>query len=186
MNNINMVMISGSRGMRPSLFSSHMGDVFGTSLSGSFLGQGEDLYAQGKAAVAEYDRIYARLQRVGNQTVRNEIAAEFGIKDPNDRELAQYQRDALARDIARAESYTPINYRVFVGPGPEKNRPRHMDEFNANFREAVADAERLYGVLPEPQVITVGVPGEIPSWVLPAVVVAAGVGLLGAFGVIKF
>lgn len=183
MDTIRMVAISG-RGN--SLFSSKMGDVW--SQGSPFLGQGEDIYARAKAAVAQWDVIADRLAHVANKVVRDQIATEFGINDPGNKDKGQYERNAVAGDIQTAESYTPVNYRVFVGPGPAKNRPGRLEDFLSDFRRQVEDAERTYGSLPDAQVITKTITqtiSSLPAWVLPVGIGVVGLGLLGAFGVIK-
>jgi hypothetical protein len=183
METIRMVAISG-RGN--SLFASRMGNVF--DQGSPFLGQGEDLYARAKAAVAQWDSLVDRLRHIANKQVRDDLANTYGINEPGNKDKGQYMRDATASDVATAESYTPINYRVFVGPGPAKNRPGKLEDFDSSLRHDVEDAERTYGSLPDPQVITKTVTqtiSSLPGWVLPVGAGVIGLGLLGAFGVIK-
>ncbi len=184
METIRMVAISG-RGN--SLFASRMGDVF---VQGSpFLGQGEDLYARAKAAVAQWDSLVEQLKRIANQSVREDLARKYGLTNPSDKDKGQYMRDAVAYDVATAESYSPTNYRVFVGPGPAKGRPGKLEDFDQDLRGDVKDAAATYGLLPEPQVITRTITetvSQLPAWVLPVGAGVIGLGLLGAFGVIKF
>lgn len=179
MDTIRMVAISG-RGT--SLFSSKMGDIW--SQGSPFLGQGEDIYARAKAAVSQWDSLADRLAHVANKAVRDQIATDFGINSPTNKDKGQYMRNAVAGDIATAESYSPVNYRVFVGPGPAKNRPGDLENFLSDFRRQVEDAEKTYGSLPDAQIITNTIT-SLPPWVLPVGIGVVGLGLLGAFGIIK-
>lgn len=183
METIRMVAISG-RGN--SLFANRMGDVW--SQGSPFLGQGEDIYTRAKAAVARWDSLTDILRRIANKQVREDLAAKYGLTDPNNKDKGQYERDRVRDDIGLAESYTPINYRVFVGPGPAKNRPARLEAWNHDLSDDVVAAEQEYGLLPEPQIITKTITqtiSQLPGWVLPVGAGVVGLGLLGAFGVIK-
>ena len=184
MDSIRMVAISG-RGN--SLFASRMGDIW--SQGSPFLGQtGYGTYQQTKADVAAWDALVARLQRVANATVRQQIADQFGISNPANTDKGQYLRDRSARDVAMAEGSQ--NYTAFAAetPGPTKHDAAQLESFLGDFQKAVQDAENTYGKLDTPQVITKTVTttvSSLPPWVLPVGVGVVGLGLLGAFGVIK-
>lgn len=188
MDTIRMVAISG-RGN--SLFSSRMGDIWsqGSPFLGQGLGQtGIGNYTQTKADVAAWDALVGRLQRVANASVRQQIAFDFGLTNPNDKDKGQYLRDRSARDVAIAESSR--NYDAFSPdtPGPTKHDARQLESFLGDFQQAVQGAETTYGVLDTPQVITKTVTqtiSSLPPWVLPVGIGVVGLGLLGVFGVIK-
>jgi len=182
---INMVAISGRSN---SLFTSRMGDPFRETPYSPRMGQtGVGNYTQTKSDVAVWDSLVARLQRVANQTVRNQIAAQFGISDPTNTDKGQYMRNRSAKDVALAESVSPPDYTAFdpSTPGPTKNDAKDLESFISDFQPAVQNAENTYGTVAAPQVITQLVPGALPVWVLPVAVGVVGLGLLGAFGVIK-
>ncbi len=179
-------------------FSNTRGNMFHVSATDSFrlgspampqtaaLGQsdGQDVYNEGKKQLAIFDDLVARTQRIANKTVRDQIISDFGLAEPNNKDKALYMRNATAQSLAKADSYTPINYRVFTGPGPDKNRPRKLGEFNADFAAAVKDAEVTYGSLPEPVVIqSTTTVSQVPAWVMPVTIGALAIAGLAAFGV---
>lgn len=191
MYNVGMVMISGGRG-RANLFSSNMGDVFGGPSAAElgrspYLGQtGIGVYTQVKSDIAIWDSLVARLQRIANQSVRDQIATKFGVNNPSNKDLGQYMRDRSAYHVSQAEASSPINYSIFDAstPGPAKNDAKDLESFIGDFQSAVQSAENTYGILPTPQVIT-NIVSTTPSWVLPVVIGAGGIGLLAILGVFK-
>jgi hypothetical protein len=186
-----MVMISGGRS-RSSFFSDRMGDVFGSnggvSLGSPRLGQtGAGTYAQLKTDIAVWDSLIARLQRINNQTARNQIANQFGVNDPTNKDKGQYMRDRSAYHIAQAEAAPGgTDYSLFdsATAGPAKNDAKDLESFIGDFRTAVANAENQYGFSSTPQVITNYV-STTPDWVLPVVAGGAALGLLAVLGVFK-
>lgn len=180
---LRMTAISG-RGN--SLFAIRMGNIW--NQGSPTLGQGEDLYARAKAALARWNSLVERLKRIANRQVREDLARKYGINEPSNKDKGQYAANVVAYDISEAEKYVPVNYRIYVGPGPAKNRPGRLEDWNHDLNDDVQEAERLYGSLPEPQVITQTITeriSELPGWVVPVGIGVAAVGLLGAFGVIK-
>ena len=189
--NVGMVAISGGRGMRSNLFSSHMGDVFGSAQPemgrAPYMGQtGVGVYTQTKTDIAIWDALVARLQRIANQSVRDQIATQFGVNNPANKDKGQYMRDRSAYHVAQAESSSPINYSIFdsATAGPAKNDAKDLESFISDFQTAVQNAENTYGILATPQTIT-NVVSTTPDWVLPVVVGAGGIGLLAILGVFK-
>lgn len=187
---LGMVMISGGRS-RSSFFSDRMGDVFGSnggaSLGSNGLGQtGVGTYTQLKTDIAVWDSLLARLQRINNQTVRDQIASQFGVNDPTNKDKGQYMRDRSAYHIAQAESSNPINYSLFdaATAGPAKNDAKDLESFIGDFRTAISNAENTYGIAATPQVITNYV-STTPSWVLPVAAGVGAIGLLAVLGVFK-
>lgn len=148
------------------------------------LGQNEQQwFARAKAAVAEYDELWARTQQIANKTYREQIAAKYH-PSANNQEGALYRRNSVAYNIAQAESYTPVNYLVY-NDGQQQNRVSKLEEFNRGFRKDVEFGEKEYGILPEPAVIertTTIVSPQTPAWVIPA---AVGAGLL-VVGILLF
>ncbi len=192
MYNMGVVMISGGGGMKGSLFSSRMGDVFGAQGPASApvqrpqLGQtGVGNYTQLKAEIAQWDSIVQQMQHINNQTVANQLANEFGITDPTNKDKGQYMRNRSASHIAQAEASPAgsINYSLFdpATPGPAKNDAKDLAVFISQFQAAVTSALNTYGTASTPTIITNTVTA-LPSWVLP---VGAGIGalaLLAFFG----
>lgn len=180
---INMVAISGRKN---SFFSSRMGDIF-------TLGQArpeERLYADAKAAVAQWDGLVNRLNYIANPSVAAQIAADAGVTAPSNQDKGQYARDGVNRNLVEAESRgMPPIYDVFRR-GDVQNRVARLESYLSSFRRAVEDAEATYGLA---RTITntiytpgaAGAPAAIPSWVLPVGAAVIGIGLLGALGVIK-
>lgn len=194
MYDVGMVVISGGNRMRGNLFTRNMGDMFGSNpgvpdaLRSPYLGQtGVGNFTQTKANIARWDALVERLRRIANQSVREQLASEFGINNPANENLGQYTRDRAAQRVAQAEASTPINYEMFAPttPGPAKNDARHLEAFLTDFQAAIQNAEGTYGLLQTPQVITNTV-STTPGWVLPVAIGAGALGLLGLLGVIKF
>lgn len=145
------------------------------------LGQTEQTwYSRAKTAVAEYDNLWARTQRIAAKAYRDQLTAQYH-GNPNDPEGALYRRNSVASNLAEAEGYTPINYLVF-GESRVQSRVEKLESWNRDFKRAVKYGEDTYGVLEEPEVIerTVTVQKAVtPSWVMP-VVILGGVVLLGS------
>jgi len=188
MYDLGMVMIGGSGGMsRPSFFSGGVMDSFG--VAGYNLGQNDaqQYYVDAKNLISEFDQLAVIVPRISNKVVRDQIATDYGLNDPTNKDKAMYMRNALASDVANAEKYTPIAYEQgFPTHGPARGRVTKLRNFNGDFRGAVKDAEALYELLPTPQVIekTVTVPGGT-NWTIPLVVAGGGIAvaaLLGVFG----
>src|SRR5262245_60210490 len=119
-----------------------------TALGGPSLGQstGQALFQKAKQQIARFDEIKSRALRIANKTVRDQVSDEFGLNNPGDKDKAQYARDAMAGEVARAEQYNPINYYFFESPGPQKRRPDTLAAFNDDFESAVRSAEVTYGI----------------------------------------
>jgi hypothetical protein len=193
MHQLGIAAIAGNR-TRPSMFSVNSVDTFSAPQMGGYsLGQtGQQIYARAKAAVSRFDAAVERTKRIANQTARQQVINDFGLQEASDKDKALYMRNAVAGNIAEVDSYVPPNYFIYeTRTGPNAGRVDKLENFNRDFLSAVENAEVTYGVLPEPVVIErlVMVPGEAPApgvnWVIPVVVVGAGVGiaaLLGLFG----
>lgn len=125
-------------------------------------------FARAKAGVAAYDDLWARTQLIGNKTYREQLAAKYHTK-PEDQDGALYRRNSVAYNISQAESYTPVNYRLFA-ISQQQNRVSKLEDWNQDFREDVESGELEYGILPAPEIIervTTLTTTEIPKWVLP-------------------
>lgn len=188
MYNLGMVMIGGSGGVgnRSSLFSASVMDNFG--VAGYNLGQNDaqQYYVDAKNLIAEFDQLAAIVPRISAIQVRNQIASDYGLNDPTDKDKAMYMRNALASDVANAEKYTPIAYEQgFPTHGPARGRVTKLRNFIGDFRGAVKDAEAQYSLLPTPQVIekTVTVPGGGTNWTIPLVVAGGGIAVAALLGV---
>jgi hypothetical protein len=147
---------------------------------------GQDIYENGKKQIAIFDGLVERTKRIANKTARDLVIDSFGLAEPDNKDKALYMRNATAYSISQADSYTPINYYVFEGPGPAKGRPAKLASFNSDFQSAVKDAELTYGILPEPVVIErTTTLSETPAWVLPVTIGAIAVAGLAVLGVFK-
>jgi hypothetical protein len=189
---LGMARISSRRTTRASYFSEAAVDSFapGRGAPGlgaqphpayPALGQAQGYYDSAKTAIAVYDSLVARLQKVANQTARDQIAVQFGLTTPTDNTKAQYMRDALAYDVSVADSSTVDQ--GFPPTGPSRGRIIKLQSFNNDFEAAVKNAENTYGVLPAPQQITNYVTTQNPlNWILPVVAVGAGFVIAGALG----
>lgn len=174
-------------GQRGSLFAAGVNDPFGHAL-GSSLGQaGQSIYQNAKDQVKRFDSLVERTKKIAVKQVREQIADEFGLGEPGNKDKARYMREATAYDIGQAESFTPVNYYVFEAPGPAKHRPGNLQGFNNDFQKRVEQAESTYGILPEPQVIEkiVEVPGATAPAASPIVPIVV-VGGLAVAGIMLF
>lgn len=141
------------------------------------LGQVEQQwFTRAKTGVAAYDDLWARTQLIGNKTYRKQLSEKYHTK-PEDQDGALYRRNSVAYNISEAESYTPVNYRVYA-QSQQQNRVTKLEDWNTDFRTDVEYGEREYGVLPAPEIIeqtTTITKTEIPGWLLPA---GVGIGAL--------
>lgn len=187
---LRIASIGGFNGPRGSMFHGSATDSFRlgspanpvqTKLGAS---TGQSIYADGQKQIAIFDSLVERTKRIANKTAREEVIDMYGLAEPDNKDKALYMRNATAYSLSQADSYTPVNYMVFEGPGPDKNRPRKLGEFNSDFSKAVKYAEDTYGSLPEPQVIerTTTI-SQVPGWVMPVTIGAVAVAALAAFGV---
>jgi hypothetical protein len=124
------------------------------------------------------------MQRINNQTVARQIANEFGVTDPSNKDKGQYMRNRSAYHVSQAEASSPIDYSLFdpATPGPAKNDAKNLASFNSQFQSAVTNALNTYGTASTPTIITNTV-SALPDWVLPVTAAAAALGLLAFLGV---
>lgn len=186
---LRIASIGGFNGPRGSMFHGSATDSFRlgspTMPTSATLGaSGQSIYEDGKKQIAIFDTLVERTKRIANKTAREQLIDTYGLSEPDNKDKALYMRNATASSVAQADAYTPINYYIFEGPGPAKNRPRKLGEFNTDFAKDVKYAEDTYGSLPEPVVIerTTTV-SETPAWVMPVAIGAVALAGLAAFGV---
>lgn len=191
---LRVAAIGGFNGPRGSLFHGSATDSFrlgspSNPAQASMGASGQSIYEEAKKQVAIFDDLVERTKRIANKQSRESIIDEIGLTEPDNKDKGLYARNVTAYEITKADSYTPINYYIFEGPGPAKNRPGRLRDWNSDFKDLVKYAEDTYGSLPEPQVIerTTTI-SEVPGWVMPVAIGAvavAAVGALAAFGVFK-
>lgn len=188
---LRMAAIGGFSGPRGSMFQGTVTDSFrlgspSNPAQASLGATGQSIYEDAKKQIASFDDLVERTKRIGNRQSREEIADTFGLSEPDNKDKALYMRNATAYSLSQADSYTPINYYVFEGPGPAKGRPTKLGYFNADFAKAVKYAEDTYGSLPQPQVIerTTTI-SQVPGWVLPVAIGSVAIAALAALGVFK-
>jgi len=187
---LRMASIGGFNGPRGTMFHGSATDSFSVgriSLGESDLGvntTGLARYELAKKELAQYDSLVERVKRIGNKAAREQIIDTYGLSEPDNKDKSLYARNVVASDLANAESYTPINYDIYTAPGPAKNRPGRLQDWNSSFAKDVKYAEDTYGILPEPQVIerTTTV-SQVPAWVMPVTIGALAVAGLAALGV---
>lgn len=195
MHQLGIAAIAGNR-TRPSMFSMNAVETFSAGRMGGFtLGQtGQQIYARAKTALAKFDALVVRTQKIANKMAREQVIKDYGLQESTNKDKALYMRNAVAGNVAEVDSYTPPNYLIYeTRKGPDAGRVDKLEAFDRDFSSAVTDAENTYGILPEPVIIerlvmTAGAPAEssgTPNWVIPVAVVAAGLGLAAIFGVFK-
>jgi hypothetical protein len=137
-------------------------------------------FARAKAGVAAYDDLWARTQQIANQTYREQLAGKYHTK-PEDQDGALYRRNSVAYNVSQAESYTPVNYRLYA-QSQQQNRVSNLEDWNSDFRKDVEYGEKSYGILPAAQVIeqtTTVTQTQTPGWLIPAGI-GLGVIIIGA------
>jgi len=154
---------------------------------GAFLGlslsEGRQYYERAKAAVMKFDALVARAARIDYKPARDTIVEKYGLDDPNNKDKARYMRDTLQNYVAEVEANpAALNYYVFI---QETSRPRNrtdwVEDVDKDFEADVSQAERLYGVTREPQVLTREV--MVASGLAIPILIGAGVvALVLAFG----
>ena len=165
----------------------------GSGFAPPSLGQTTDRgwYDRAKGEVAKFDDLAARTKKIANKAVREQLWATH-VGDAADRSSGAYRRESVAQNVAEAESYTPVNHLIFAAGTTARERVDKFSDINHDFRVAVEEAERTWGVLPEPQIIEriVEVPGAPAeglsgSTILTVAVVGGlsviGLALLGVF-----
>lgn len=186
---LRMASIGGFSSSRGSLFhvsatdSFHLGSPSMPS-SASLGAGGQAIYDEGKKQVELFDSFVAQTKHFADKAYRAQLIDTYGLAEPENKDKALYMRNATAASLAKADSYMPINYLVFEGPGPDKNRPRKLEEFNVDFAKDVKYGLANYDLLPDAQIIerTTTV-STTPGWVLPVTIGAVAVAALAAFGV---
>jgi hypothetical protein len=186
---LRMAAIGGFSGPRGSMFQGTVTDSFrlGSSANprqASLGATGQSIYEDGKKQIVIFDDLIERTKHIGNKQARQDLIDTYGLAEPDNKDKALYMRNATVQSIAKADSYTPINYYIFEGPGPDKNRPRKLGEFNAPFAKDVKYAEDTYGSIPDAQIIekTTTI-SQVPGWVMPVTIGAVAIAALAAFGV---
>lgn len=137
-------------------------------------------FARAKAGVAAYDDLWARTQQIADKTYREQLASKYHTK-PEDQDGALYRRNSVAYNVSEAESYTPVNYRLYA-VGQQQIRVSKLEDWNSDFRKDVEYGEKAYGTLPAPQVIektTTVTETKTPGWLIPAGI-GLGVLIIGA------
>lgn len=146
-------------------------------------------YQRAKAAVAKYAALLGRTDRVANATERANVRAWLG--DPANPSAPAYRYASVLSDLAEnVEAFTPINYGAYQVER-RRNRIEALEDYNRDFEAKVVNAERVYGILPAPQVIrervevpgpTVTMPGAAPDLTIPILVAGGAVALVLLLG----
>lgn len=134
-------------------------------------------FSRAKAAVAQYDDLWERSQRINDSAYRNQLAEKYHPL-PENASGALYRRNAVAYNVALAESQTPVNYALYQDT-KQQERVAKLEEWIASFRKDVEFGEQTYGVLTAPAATTEGTPqapSGTPSWLIP---VGVGIAVLG-------
>jgi len=131
-------------------------------------------FTRAKAAVAAYDDLWTRTLLINDKTYREQLAAKYHPK-PEDQNGALYRRNSVAYKVSEAESFTPVNYKIFEDT-QQQDKVTKLEELNSDFRKDVEYGEKTYGLLQAPAIIeqttTTAPPTEVPGWLIPA-----GIGL---------
>jgi hypothetical protein len=178
-----MNLIAHRLGLGSSTFS--MSPFQGLGEAPKSLGQDEQVwYSRGKTAVAEYDNLWERAQKIARKEVHDDLQRKYH-GDPNDKDGALYQRNSLDYTLAQAEANAQkTNYEAF-GRRFGQNMVLRLEKWNDKFKPDVVVAETTYGTVPVGQFSGNTATTEtstLPSWAIPALVMSglAVVGVLVA------
>jgi len=169
--------ISG-RTSRPSLFGSSVqqSQSFHRTLGADSLTTPSDWYDRAKEGLAKYDDLFARVNRLADQTERQNIQNWLGspIVDGTPANAAQQVLTDIREDV---ESYIPANVNAYQ-VSSRTDKIEKLESINRDFQAMVANASAKAGVLP----VTHGVvppppPDPGPTWLLPVVVVTGALGI---------
>lgn len=131
-------------------------------------------FTRAKAGVAAYDDLWARTPLIADKTYREQLAAKYHPK-PEDQNGAFYRRNSVAYKVSEAESFTPVNYKIF-DDSVQQDKVTNLEAWNSDFRKDVEYGEKTYGLLQAPEAIeqtsSTVTTTEVPGWLLPA-----GIGL---------
>jgi len=149
--------------------------VMSSTLPKRQLGEDEQKwFTRAKAGVAAYDDLWTRTQLIADKTYREQLAAKYHTK-PEDENGALFRRNSVAYKVSEAESFTPVNYKIFEDT-QQQDKVTKLENWNSDFRKDVEYGEKTYGLLQAPEAIaqtaTAATPTEVPGWLIPA-----GIGL---------
>lgn len=140
---------------------------------GSRLGQAaSDAASKAKGALAAYDGLWERTQKVNDQASRELLAGKFHSK-PEDPESVLYARNAVAYQVTASESVSPPNY-TLLSVEPSLGQVGRLEAAVAEWGTLIAQAEEQYGVLAQPEPVT---PSQASTIEVPKSSVALEVGL---------
>jgi hypothetical protein len=108
--------------------------------------EGEQIHNRAVAALAKYDDLFARSQRVASAEERANLAARFGV--PKTQDSPAYFADNVRWYIGEAQKYVPTNYDVWTTTTRPVHRVEGLEAAVAPLGTAVSDAERRAGILP--------------------------------------
>lgn len=173
-----MNLLAQRLGLGGSTFS--MSPFSGTSEAKKSLGQDEQSwYSRARSGIAEYDNLWDRAQRIAPKSIREDLQQKWH-GDPNNKDGALYDRNAVAYNLSQAEESVPVNYLVF-SQRLVRNRVIRLENWNKDMKADVEDAEKTYGTISPTQIhetiVTVEKSG-LPSWAVPAMVMG-GLAIVG-------
>lgn len=165
----------GARGLRHSL------GAVAVSMS-PLLGQtGAEWYRRGTSALAKFDALLARVAQIANQTARGEIMDWVGKIDKKDDPLWQRYRVAFEVSLANINPADPRTFEYFEAANYRQDRITDLESTDKTFEEKVSQAEKTYGILPPPTVVTL--PGTTTTistttdFTVPILIVGGGIAL---------
>lgn len=168
-------------GFRPAPVRPLPGPIMGLSLE-----DGRRMYEDAKREIAKFDVIADRASKINYKPSRDEIVAEYGLLEPNNRDRALGWRNALQEYVTEVEKVPgALNYYVFIQDTTRpRNRLKYVTDANVTFEKDVTSAGDVYGYAPEPQVIIkeVQVPGQATDLTVPLLIGAGAVALALIFG----
>ena len=136
------------------------------------LGQnGQQWYSRAKTAVAEYDNLWDRAQKIAPENIRVELASKYH-QQSNDPDDALNIRNTLAYYVSQAEGTAPVKYTIFDMP-QSQNRVVRLENSNRDMKTDVEFSEKTYGIMNPIQYMESVIQGQsLPSWAIPAAVMA--------------
>lgn len=137
-----------------------------------------DWYRRAKEALAKYDDLAIRVNRINNQEERRKIQEWMGspIIDGTPANHAQMVLTDIREDV---EYFIPANVNAYQATS-RTSRIEKLEDVNRAIEAMVVNGEAAYRILPAGQGVVPPPPAaSSPGWLLPVVVVAGALGIAG-------
>jgi len=110
---------------------------------------GQEWYQRAKRGIQQYETLINRILRIANLTARKTLLDSLG--DRKDSESLSNRYEWARYGVSQVESFVPLNYAFFDLERRQK-RIGTLEELVTELVPKVDQAERTYGILPDPVV----------------------------------